>query len=325
LTKDDFYNINNDNSKLVRLRSTVWPLGIENQHGRKNPNRNTIILMMVTIESAGITDIGRRRDQNEDSLFIDDGMGLYVVADGMGGHKAGEVASKLVVETIRDYLKQNQSDGQVEDLTKVDPSLSKEARQLLAGIHLSNRIVHQTSLSNEAYKGMGSTVSAIFFTKKTFIVANVGDSLIYLIRDGKIELISVPHTLIAEQTELDPENAELLWSDFKHVLTRAMGVDKSVKADINEVPFFKNDILVISSDGLTDKASPEEILELVHNRRSERACQGLVDLANSRGGDDNITAIVLRVKSSGNGTRGAMGWIKGIFKPFYNSNSKRKT
>jgi protein phosphatase len=71
--------------------------------------------MMVTIESAGITDVGRRRDQNEDSLFIDDGMGLYVVADGMGGHKAGEVASKLVVETIRDYLKQNQSDGQVED------------------------------------------------------------------------------------------------------------------------------------------------------------------------------------------------------------------
>ena len=280
--------------------------------------------MMVTIESAGITDVGRRRDQNEDSLFIDDGMGLYVVADGMGGHKAGEVASKLVVETIRDYLKQNQSDGQVEDLAKVDPSLSKEARQLLAGIHLSNRIVHQTSLSNEDYKGMGSTVSAVYFTNKTFIVANVGDSLIYLIRDGKIELISVPHTLIAEQTELDPENAELLWSDFKHVLTRAMGVDKSVKADINEVPFFKNDILVISSDGLTDKASPEEILELVYNRRSDRACKGLVDLANSRGGDDNITAIVVRVKSSGNETRGPMGWIKGLLKPLFNTNSKRK-
>ncbi len=280
--------------------------------------------MMVTIESAGITDIGRRRDQNEDSLFFDDGMGLYVVADGMGGHKAGEVASKLVVETIRDYIKQNQSDGQVQDLTKVDPSLSKEARQLLAGINLSNRIVHQTALSNEDYKGMGSTVSAIYFTKKTFIIANVGDSLIYLIRDGKIELISVPHTLIAEQTELDPENAELLWSDFKHVLTRAMGVDKSVKADINEVPFFKNDILVISSDGLTDKASPEEILELVYKRRSDKACQGLVDLANSRGGDDNITAIVLKVKSSENAARGPIGWIKGILKPFFNTNSKRK-
>jgi protein phosphatase len=251
-------------------------------------------------------------------------MGLYVVADGMGGHKAGEVASKLVVETMRDYMQQNQSDGQVEELKKLDASLSKEARQLLAGIHLSNRIVHQTASSNEAYKGMGSTVSAIYFTKETFIVANVGDSLIYLIRDGKIELISVPHTLIAEQTELDPENAELLWGDFKHVLTRAMGVDASVEADINEVPFFKDDILVISSDGLTDKASPEEIFELAYNSRSDKACRGLVDLANSRGGDDNITAIVLKVKSQGNETRGLMGGIKGILKPFLNSNSKRK-
>ena len=279
---------------------------------------------MVTIESAGISDIGRRREQNEDSLFFDDGLGLYVVADGMGGHKAGEVASKLVAETIRDYIKQNQSDAQVEEQVNVDANLSKEARRLLAGIHLSNRIVHETALSNEAYKGMGSTVSAVYFTEKTFIVANVGDSLIYLIRDGEIELLSVPHTLIAEQTELDPENAELLWSDFKHVLTRAMGVEESVKADINEVPFFKNDILVISTDGLTDKATPEEIFELVYNRRSDKACQGLVDLANARGGDDNITAIVLKVKSLGSETRGLVGWIKGIAKPFFNTNSKRK-
>lgn len=279
---------------------------------------------MVTIESAGISDIGRRREQNEDSLFFDDGLGLYVVADGMGGHNAGEVASNLVAETIRDYIKQNHSDAQVEEQVNVDANLSKEARQLLAGIHLSNRIVHETALSNEAYRGMGSTVSAVYFTEKTFIVANVGDSLIYLIRDGEIELLSVPHTLIAEQTELDPENAELLWSDFKHVLTRAMGVEESVKADINEVPFFKNDILVISSDGLTDKATPEEILELVYNRRSDKACQGLVDLANARGGDDNITAIVLKVKSLGSDTRGLVGWIKGIAKPFFNTNSKRK-
>jgi protein phosphatase len=279
---------------------------------------------MITIESAGISDIGRRREQNEDSLFFDDGLGLYVVADGMGGHKAGEVASKLVVETIRDYIQQNHTDGQVEEHVNVDANLSKEARRLLAGIHLSNRIVHETALSNEAYKGMGSTVSAVYFTEKTFIVAHVGDSLIYLIRDGEIELLSVPHTLVAEQTELDPENAELLWSDFKHVLTRAMGVDESVKADVNEVPFFKNDILVISSDGLTDKTSPEEILELVYNRRSEKACQGLVELANARGGDDNITAIVLKVKSLGSETSGFMGWVKGILKPFFNTNSKRK-
>ena len=276
---------------------------------------------MIEIESSGITDIGRRREQNEDSLFCDDSMGLYVVADGMGGHKAGEVASRLVVETMRDYIDQNKTEHQPEDLVGVDEKLSTEARRLLASIQLSNRIVHQTSLSNEDYKGMGSTVSAVYFTEKSFIVANVGDSLIYLIRDGKISLISVPHTLVAEQAELDPENAELLWGDFKHVLTRAMGVDESVKADINEIPFFKNDIIVISSDGLTDKTAPEEILELVYNRRSDKACQGLVDLANARGGEDNITAIVLKIKSAGNHSFGFMGWLKQTLKKLFNPNS----
>jgi protein phosphatase len=279
---------------------------------------------MIDIESSGITDVGRRREQNEDSLFYDDGMGLYVVADGMGGHNAGEVASRLVVETIRDYINQNRDTDQPENLVDTEEKLSIEAQKLLASIHLSNRVVHQTALDNEDYKGMGSTVSAVYFTENTFIVANVGDSLVYLIRDGDIELLSVPHTLVAEQTALDPDNAEFLWGDLKHVLTRAMGVDESVKADINEIPFFKEDVIVISSDGLTDKASPEEILELVNNRRSDQACQRLVDLANERGGEDNITAIVLRVKSAGNHDRGFRVWLKQMFNKFFRSNSSLK-
>ena len=274
---------------------------------------------MIEIESSGITDIGRRRELNEDSLFYDDGMGLYVVADGMGGHNAGEVASQLVVDTIRDYLNQNSDPDPVQDPIKVDGKLSKDARRLLAGIHLSNHVVHQAALQNEDYKGMGSTVSVVYLTDRTFIVANVGDSLVYLIRDGKIKLLSVPHTLVAEQAELDPENAELLWNDFKHVLTRAMGVDKSVKADIKEMPFFRNDILVISSDGLTDKATPEEILELVYNQRSNLACQKLVDLANARGGEDNITAIVLRIKSEVKNNRSLSARFKNIFQKLLNT------
>jgi protein phosphatase len=279
---------------------------------------------MIDIESSGITDVGRRREQNEDSLFYDDGLGLYVVADGMGGHNAGEVASKLVVETIRNYIGQDKNDYQPQILGDTDEKLSKEAQRLLASIHLSNRVVHQSALDNEDYKGMGSTVSAVYFTEKTFIVANVGDSLVYLIRDGEIDLLSVPHTLVAEQAALDPENAELLWSDFKHVLTRAMGVDKSVKADINEIPFYKEDIIVISSDGLTDKASPEEILELVYNQHSDKACQELVDLANARGGEDNITAIVLRIKSARNRNQGFMGRLKQTLQKLFNPNSNQK-
>ncbi len=280
---------------------------------------------MIDIESAGITDVGRRRKQNEDSLFCNDGMGLYVVADGMGGHKAGEVASKLVVETIRDYIDQNRNDHQPENLIGADENLSEEARRLLAGIQLSNRVVHHTALRNEDYRGMGSTVSAVFFSEKTFIVANVGDSGIYLIRDGKIELLSVPHTLIAEQSELDPENAELLWGDFKHVLTRAMGVGESVKADINEIPFYRDDIIVICSDGLSDKATTEEILEMAKNRRSDKACRELVDLANARGGEDNITAIVLRIKSCGNHSGNFIGRLMQSLKKAFNLNSHKKT
>jgi protein phosphatase len=109
-------------------------------------------------------------------------------------------------------------------------------------------------------------------------------------------LLSVPHTFLAEQKALNPENAEKLGMEFKHVLTRAVGTDKSVKTDIYEIQCFRDDILVISSDGLNDKVSQEEILELAHNNGPNAACQKMVELANDRGGDDNITVIVLKVK-----------------------------
>jgi protein phosphatase len=252
---------------------------------------------MILIESAGITDRGKKRQGNEDSLFLEDSLGLYVVADGMGGHLAGEVASRLVVNTIGEYIKKtNQQNVEDENPISRDQTLSKEANRLLSGIQLSNKVVHETARSNSSYRGMGSTVAAVYFTDGTFIAANVGDSPIYLIRDGKIKLLSVPHTVIAEQAALDPENAERLGMEFRHVLTRAMGTEDSVNADIYEIQCFKDDIVVISSDGLSDKASPEEIQQLVDGNGSDAACRRLVDLANRRGGDDNITAIVLKVK-----------------------------
>jgi protein phosphatase len=239
-------------------------------------------------------------------------MGLYVVADGMGGHLAGEVASLLVVETMRDYLKQTDEEDPPDESEYMDDSISREANRLLSSIRLSNQVVHEASLQDESRRGMGSTVSAVYFTENSFIVANVGDSPIYLIRDGNIELLSVLHTVFAEQAARDPECADLIGNEFKHVLTRAMGVDDSVQAHIYETSCRKNDILVISSDGLTDKASPEEILQMVKNSNSNKACQALVDLANERGGDDNITAIILKVKNvkpNQNGFRGLFGSV----------------
>ncbi len=267
---------------------------------------------MVVIESAGVTDIGRRRKDNEDSFLLDNDLGLYVVADGMGGHLAGEVASKLVVDTIWDYMKRFKEDEDAEELEDFEKTLSKEANRLLSGIKLANQGVYQAAQNNESYRGMGSTLSAVYFTDETFIVANVGDSPIYLVHDGRIELISVIHNVMAEQASIDPNEAELLGEKFKHMLTRAIGVEEEVETDICENQYFKGDILAISSDGLSDKVSPDEILDVVRNERPAKACQTLVDLANERGGDDNITVIVLKVKNNKNEKGGIMGTISRI-------------
>ncbi len=271
---------------------------------------------MIAIESAGITDVGKKRKGNEDALFLDDALGLYVVADGMGGHLAGEIASQLVVKTISQYMRQSKNNGDAGEKNISDNALSQAANQLLSGIQLSNKVVHKASLDNDACRGMGSTVSAVYFTNGTFIVANVGDSPIYLIRDGKIKLISVLHTVLAEQAAINPANAKKLGMEFRHVLTRAMGTESSVKAYIYEIQCFKDDILVISSDGLSDKASPDEILKLVDQNGLDTACQKLVKLANDRGGDDNVTTILLKIKTLKN-ARISLSRIKAITSRYF--------
>ena len=140
----------------------------------------------------------------------------------------------------------------------------------------------------------------------------MGDSPIYLVHDGSIELLSVPHTVMAEQTALDPEGAKRLESKFKHMLTRAIGIEETVKTDICEIECFRGDILVISSDGLSDKVSPEEILGVVNKEQPDKACRSLVDLANERGGDDNVTVIVLKVKKVKHEKGGIIGLISWV-------------
>ncbi|MBF0224216.1 MAG: serine/threonine-protein phosphatase [Desulfobacterales bacterium] len=251
---------------------------------------------MFIVESAGITDVGRKRKNNEDSLFLDGDQNLYVVADGMGGHQAGEVASRLVIETIRDYMKRYKKGESVEEFGEIDETLSVDANRLLASIKLANKTVYQLSKSRDAYRGMGSTVSAVLFGQDTVIISNVGDSPMYLVHKDEIELISEPHTVMAEQAAIDPDGANNLSERYKHMLTRGMGIEETVVPHICEIQCFKGDIIVFSSDGLTDKVSAEEILKVVRNESSRKACRILVDLANSRGGDDNITIIIVRVK-----------------------------
>ncbi len=252
---------------------------------------------MAIVQSAGITDVGKKRKGNEDSFFLNDAMRFYVVADGMGGHKAGEVASQMVVEALQEHMQKIKGESKADDMTDADGTLSKEANYLVAGIHQTNQAVHQHSQSSSAYQGMGSTVSAAYLTDETLIVSNVGDSPIYLIREGAVETISVLHTWAAEHAAIAPEGSKPLGKQFQHMLTQAMGTDETVKPDTREIPMLKGDIVVICSDGLSDNVSPEEIRDIVLKEQPHQACQTLVDLSNEIRGHDNITVIVLKIKA----------------------------
>jgi len=249
---------------------------------------------MVVVESAGITDVGKRRKGNEDALYVDDSKGLYLVSDGIGGHRAGEVASELVIETVRDWM--CDSGGAAAPAGVGDRSLSPAANRLLRAISEANRSVYRKARGDEAYRGMGATLAATLLTDKTLIAANVGDSPIYLIHDGAVELLSVTHNVVTEQSAIDPAAASRLGEDVKHLLTRAMGIEETVSPDICELPFFEGDVVVISSDGLSDLVSAGEILQVASAMPPDRACRALVDMANQRAGHDNITVIVLKFK-----------------------------
>lgn len=248
---------------------------------------------MLVIESAGLTDVGKKREGNEDAFFVDDSLGLYVVSDGMGGHQAGEVASRIVVDTLRGFMA---SGGKKEGAGGSDDTASREANLLLGGIARAHEKVCAKAAGNAACRGMGATVSAVFFTGTgTLVAANVGDSPIYLIHDNTIEMVSVLHTVMAEYEALATTPERPGEEIFRHMLTRAVGINKKAEADICEIQCFKGDAVVICSDGLSDKVSPSEIREIVSKNTPSHACRTLVDLANDRGGEDNITVVVLRI------------------------------
>ena len=255
---------------------------------------------MTEVDSAGITDVGKMRKANEDSFYMKDDLHVYVVADGMGGHKAGEVASRIVVETIQDKMNQAPENTDGENLITDDQKLSPEATRILAGIHLANQAVFHLAESNKEYQGMGSTVSAIVLAGKKIISANVGDSPIYLIRNNIIEDLYTPHTYMAEHAKLAPKGAKPLGEQYRHMITRAVGLKALVQPAICQIEGLQGDIIVICSDGLSDLLKPEEIKKTALKYKPEKAVQALVAYANKRGGMDNITVIIIHITSHPN-------------------------
>ncbi len=251
----------------------------------------------LDIQASGITDVGLKREGNEDSYSTDLDHGLYIVADGMGGHLAGEVASRIAVEMINSSFQRwvTHHTPPEEVYGSPDPSLTVQGNYLSSSIRLANRVVYEMAHEYEQYQGMGTTVAAVHVTPSLVIAANAGDSRIYMIRDGDIERLSRDHTIVSEQVEagmMTPEEAET--SPLKHVLTRNLGSSEDVDADIYEIEPANHDRFVLCSDGLTDLVSDREILEMTQAATdAEGLCRTFVETALRRGGHDNTTVIAV--------------------------------
>lgn len=254
----------------------------------------------MLIKTSGITDVGLKREGNEDSYSIDDSLCLYIVADGMGGHLAGEVASKVAVEMIhKSFKKWVEKETPDDELFGYpDSSLSRLGNYLLSSIRLANRIIYELALEYEQYHGMGTTIAILFVTPALIITANVGDSRIYIIRNGRIEPLSKDHTIVREQVEIGAmTEEEAAASPLRHILTKNLGSAKIVEPEICEIEPSNNDRYILCSDGLTDLVTDEEILEMTNNVEDHAdLCRKLVDLALDRGGHDNTTVITVRLQ-----------------------------
>ncbi|BBO69970.1 hypothetical protein DSCA_39000 [Desulfosarcina alkanivorans] len=269
---------------------------------------------MIMVQAAGFSDIGKVRKANEDCFLLNEPNGLYVVADGMGGHRAGGIASRIAVKTIDACMTVQSRDSSGEDETRPPEEQSSAAKRLLQGIFAANQKIYEQSIADKSCRGMGTTVSALYLTDNSIITANVGDSPIYLMRNGEVENLYTPHTLLHERKKI-PKSLEGRFSSGKlsHILTRAVGIRSDVRPNIVETPIFKDDIIVLCSDGLSGKVSKEEIRDLVYQNDSEAACRKLTDMANQRGGEDNITVIVVRIVSANGGAdKSWFGRILGI-------------
>lgn len=243
------------------------------------------------------TDKGRKRLLNEDSLYCSKEMGLFLLADGMGGHKAGEVASRIAVETIAENLKSTLTNNQ-SVFKEYNKEFSGETNRLANSIRMANYKIYNTAQKRHECNGMGATIVSVLLSGNTMCIANVGDSRIYLVRDRVLKQLTDDHSLVGEQLKkglISEEEARN--SRLRNVITRALGMEKSVEVELGEELVLKNDCILMCSDGLHDMLEDDEILHAVLNfpGKPQKACDYLIELANNHGGDDNISVILLHL------------------------------
>ena len=251
----------------------------------------------MKVTGAGLSHVGKRRKTNEDSFHIDPERGLFILADGMGGHAAGEVASKLAVDTIQKFLRISDADSEITWPFEFDESLSEGGNRIRAAIRLANReIVHHIQHKQD-HRGMGTTVVTAVVAEDSCLIGHVGDSRAYLIRDGKIQQLTSDHTFVNEQVQkgfMSPTEAQ--HHPARNILTRAVGSAEELDVDLTETRLESGDLILLCSDGLSSMVDDEAILQtlLKHPGDLDAGCRSLVALANENGGLDNVTVVLIR-------------------------------
>ncbi len=250
----------------------------------------------MPVQSWAWTDVGRKRQHNEDALFNDDELGLYIVADGMGGHAAGDVASATAVAVVQRYF--GAHPGALQRLAESPTQAAKLAAQKLMeqAVQLASAEIYGAAAADDTKRGMGTTFVGMATAGEHAVLGHVGDSRIYLLRNGQVHRLTEDHTLVNAQIKAGQITKEqALTSQFRNVITRAVGIQESVQVDTLLVDLVPGDLYILCSDGLHGYLSDEEAVDVFSAQPVEELPSKLIDLSNARGGKDNITAVVVSV------------------------------
>ena len=251
----------------------------------------------MKITSEALSDVGRKRKGNEDAHVVNLEQGLYVVADGMGGHAAGEVASRIAVESIEEFVTLTGGNQEITWPFGLDETISYDGNRLKTAIRHANRRVLEATRESAELEGMATTVAAVLIEGDVANLAHVGDSRIYRWSDEELTLLTSDHSWVNEQIQtgvISPEQARS--HPLRNVVTRALGGRADLRVDIQALKMKEGDVLLLCSDGLTTMISDEEIAGALRSSGGDigQAAQALVDDANGHGGEDNITVVLMK-------------------------------